>query len=88
LVEMFVRDMPTRIDQMQSYAEAGNWKEVQRIAHQLKGAAGSYGFNQVTPYAACVETLIRQQQPEDQVLEAVVSLVTVCRRMRSGAPGT
>lgn len=88
LVELFVRDIPQRIDKLLADLESANWPEVQRIAHQLKGAAGSYGFNQVTPYADCVESLVRRHEPEEQIRSAAASLVEICRRMRPGAPST
>jgi HPt (histidine-containing phosphotransfer) domain-containing protein len=87
LVALFVNEIPQRVDQLLSDLESGNRSGVQRTAHQLKGAAGSYGFSQVTPYAACVESLIRREEGEDQVRAAIAELVEVCRRMRSGAPG-
>jgi len=86
LVELFVREIPLRIDQLLADLESANWCGLQQTAHQLKGAAGSYGFHQVTPYADCVESLIRGDEPEEQVRTAVAALIAACRRMRSGAP--
>lgn len=86
LVTLFVSEIPQRVDQLLTDLESGNWSGVQRTAHQLKGAAGSYGFSQVTPYADCVESLIRRRESEEQVRTAITSLVEVCRRMRPGAP--
>jgi HPt (histidine-containing phosphotransfer) domain-containing protein len=86
LVELFVRGIPLRVEQLLAGLQANNWSDVYRIAHQLKGAAGSYGFSQVTSYADCVESLVRQHEPEEQIKAAVDSLVAICRRMRAGAP--
>ena len=86
LVELFVREIPLRIEELRAGVDTANWSDVRRVAHQLKGAAGSYGFDEVTPYADCVESLVRRQEPEEQIRGAVESLVAICRRMRPGAP--
>jgi len=51
LVEYFVQEIPAKIQLFLEYAEAGKWQEMSRLAHQLRGASGSFGFHQVTPYA-------------------------------------
>jgi histidine phosphotransfer protein HptB len=86
LVELFVSEIPERLEQMLADLEAANWAGLQHIAHQLKGAAGSYGFNEVTPFADLVETLASQRESEERILAAVTSLIAVCRQMRAGAP--
>ena len=58
-----------------------------RTAHQLKGAAGSYGFDAVTPYAARLEALLREAGQEEAVLAALDELLGVCRRVRCGTAG-
>ena len=58
--------------------------ELARLAHQLKGAAGSYGFDQITPFAARLEHCIRSGEPLTAVNAAVEDLVDACRRTRAG----
>lgn len=85
LVEMFVDEMPERIAKLCGQYEAGNWSELQRLAHQLKGAAGSYGFDTITPFAARLEGSIRDGRTEVQIREALDDLVDLCRRARARA---
>jgi len=54
LVEMFVDEMPERIALLGEALASGDRESLERTAHQMKGSAGSYGFDQLTPYAAAV----------------------------------
>ena len=87
IVEMFVDEMPDRIAAIQRLLDAQDWAALRRTAHQLKGAAGSYGFDAVSPQATAVEDANHNQQPEEQVRAAVAELLDLCRRVRAGAPG-
>jgi len=86
IVDMFVDEMPERIDSLLEQFDGGNLEGVQRVAHQLKGAAGSYGFHPLTPYAARVEDTVRQDDPEERIREAIDELVEMCQRVRAGLP--
>ena len=86
IVEMFVNEMPDRTANLIARREAKNWEELQRTAHQLKGAAGSYGFDQITPAAANLEASVRDAQPEEQIDAALKALLDLCNRVRAGAP--
>lgn len=87
LVEMFVDEMPGRVDALRWLCDEKNWTELERTAHQIKGAAGSYGFDQLTPYAARLESLLASgEQTEDRIREACDGLIELCRRVRAGAP--
>jgi len=77
--------MPDRIDHVQQLLQAADWDELGRFAHQMKGAAGSYGFNQLTPLAARVETAARGASPEATILETTTDLIDAFRRVRAGA---
>ncbi len=86
LVEMFVDEMPDRIATLSEQLDMSDWDNVRRTAHQLKGAAGSYGFDSITPSAAQLEDAVDQGQPEEQIRDAVDELVGLCRRIRAGTP--
>jgi histidine phosphotransfer protein HptB len=86
IVEMFVQEMPDRVSAMQARFDAQQWLELERAAHQLKGAAGSYGFNQLTPAAARLEAMLKQKRTEDEIRQALGELTSMCQRVRGGAP--
>ena len=84
IVEMFVEEMPDRISAILTQCEAGEWEMLRRTAHQIKGAAGSYGFESVSPVAGRLEDTIRAGEPEDRIRQAVASLVDLCQSCRAG----
>ncbi|MBN2580485.1 MAG: Hpt domain-containing protein [Pirellulales bacterium] len=86
IVAEFVAEMPDRISAMQRQLEDRNWQALRQSAHQLKGAAGSYGFERVSPAAAQLENALRDEKPEETVRCAVEELIDLCRRMRAGTP--
>lgn len=86
VVELFVQEMPDRVANLLKCVQASDWDSLRRAAHQLKGAAGSYGFMPITPAAARVEDAIRQSSPEAEILQAVDELVHLCHQARSGVP--
>ncbi len=82
IVGMFVEEMPARIDNLLARLQASDWEGLERAVHQLKGAAGSYGFDQLTPSAARAERAVRQHAPEVDIRANVEELVALCRRVR------
>ena len=86
IVQMFVEEMPDRIATLLDQLQASDWEGLRRTAHQLKGAAGSYGFDVLTDTAADLESHVRQGDPETQIHAAVEELVDMCRRLRDGTP--
>jgi signal transduction histidine kinase/DNA-binding response OmpR family regulator len=86
LVEAFVRAMPERIRTLETYASNRDWEQLKRTAHQLKGAAGSYGFDALTPYASRLEIAATDATQEQQVFLALNDLLGLCRQVQSGAP--
>jgi HPt (histidine-containing phosphotransfer) domain-containing protein len=88
LVELFVEEMPGRIGALLELAEHRDWEGLARIAHQLKGAAGSYGFHAVTPLARRLELAARAGSPQErEILDALNDTVSLCRRCRAAASG-
>ncbi len=86
IVALFVEEMPLRVRHLQAHFGCANWDELSRLAHQLKGAAGSYGFDQITPFAAKLEKTVRNGEPQAAIREALEDLVDACGRVRAGAP--
>ena len=86
LVEMFVDEMPDRISTLQELMAAGDWEELGRFAHQMKGACGSYGFDQLTPLAERLEKSARNGDAEDVVQRWLAELVDGFGRTRPGVP--
>ena len=90
LVEIFVESLPQRIQTLQQAFDQGDWETLRRTAHQLKGAAGSYGFDPLSPAAARLEQAVASASDPEQELEgirqALDELLDLCSRVRAGAP--
>jgi HPt (histidine-containing phosphotransfer) domain-containing protein len=53
------------------------------LAHQLKGAGGSYGFPAITEAAAAVENALADGLDEPTLRDRVETLASLCRRARA-----
>jgi histidine phosphotransfer protein HptB len=84
LVELFVEDLPDRAEMLLDRLQASDAEGLRHVAHQLTGAAGSYGFHDITAEAAVVEQTIVAGRSEEEVIAAVNSLIDLCRRARAG----
>lgn len=86
LVSMFVDEMPDRIALLEASFQQANRDELRRAAHQMKGAAGSYGFQPLTELAARLENAVQDGKTEQEIVESLTELLSVCRKIRAGSP--
>ncbi|MFZ5828553.1 MAG: Hpt domain-containing protein [Planctomycetota bacterium] len=86
IVNLFVEEMPERVASFEGFFAAGDLEGLRRAAHQLKGAAGSYGFDPISPRAGELEAAILSLAPEDEIRRCLDELVDICQRARAGAP--
>ncbi len=84
LVEMFVDELPSRVDALKEQANQQDWEAVRRGAHQLKGAGGSYGFSPISVVGQALEAKCDDNAPEDEILGALADLERLCSRVRCG----
>jgi CheY-like chemotaxis protein/HPt (histidine-containing phosphotransfer) domain-containing protein len=59
ILDRFVKGLPGQIEAMSLAAQAGRREELQRLAHRLKGAGGSYGYPELTEAARELEVAAR-----------------------------
>ncbi len=84
LVDMFVSDLPDRVELLLDCLQASNFEGIRRLAHQMSGAAGSYGFPEITAEAAALEDTVTKGAAEEEVAAGVNALIDLLRRARSG----
>ena len=82
IVDVFVRELPTRASSLTAAVEHDDVASVQRIAHQLKGAAGGYGFPSLTAAAADLEQAAIRNEPA-AIRARADDLVSLCSRARA-----
>lgn len=83
LVELFVSELPERVAVLRSGLESNALEQVQRVAHQLKGASGGYGFPMIGDCAARVEVAVKTGAALEQIRRCVDELAELCRRAAS-----
>ncbi|MGH7242113.1 MAG: Hpt domain-containing protein [Phycisphaerales bacterium] len=83
LVHEFVQELPRRVETLQGLLRGSHFDELRRVAHQLKGAAGGYGFPTISDSAGSVEKLLHNgvgQAQLNDLQNRVDELVNLCGR--------
>jgi DNA-binding response OmpR family regulator len=83
IIAEFVGQLPQRLAGMCQAAANNQWEVLQRAAHQLKGAGGSYGYACLTDAARELESHAKQQDAEAAML-ALNTLSHLCERIEAG----
>ncbi len=82
LVEMFVEEIPARIETLLQAFQAEDMELLHRTAHQLKGAFGSYGFDVATEPARRLEhSVLNEPANRDAISHQLDHLIGLCHRM-------
>jgi HPt (histidine-containing phosphotransfer) domain-containing protein len=84
LVDMYVEETPGRITALEQALASGDSDALRRAAHQMKGAAGSYGFDPLTVAAGALESTLRNNESPETVELTFHELIRLCRRIRAG----
>lgn len=87
LVAGFIESLPERLSTLQVAAREGELDSLCRLAHQLKGAAGGYGFPELSEAAEKLETSAKQSESADEAAEKIAELSVICDRIARGATG-
>lgn len=89
LVAMFVEELPEKIRALEKLSESRELDSLRRLAHQLRGACGGYGFPTVGAAAGKLEqSLVETQADTDPaanlpgIRSQVDELIGLCRRVR------
>lgn len=82
LVMYFVSELGERVQAISRALEAEDRTTVRRIAHQLKGAAGGYGFEIIGQAASQLEDATLADEADlSHVRELTEHLIGLCRRV-------
>ena len=83
LVQFFVDEIDERVTTIQTTAQTNDIAGLRTVAHQLKGAAGGYGFDPISQTAGELERLIDVTEPPEvtqAIQEQVNELIDLCQR--------
>ncbi len=79
IVREFASDLPNRVRRLEELLAQGDFEELERVAHQLKGAGGGYGFPQITEAAAVLELALRDGADTSRVKQGAALLSETLR---------
>ena len=85
LVQQFVEALPKRASQMQDHLAARDIEALARLAHQLKGSAGGYGFSTITDEAARLEQIAKTSKELEELEKRVREIADMCHRASAQA---
>ena len=85
LVELFVSELGEEVDALRRALLASDAQELARLAHQLKGSCGSYGFPELSRRAAELERAAKQGAGGAELESAFSAFEKACASVRSSA---
>ena len=86
LIEVFVDALPERMQNLQLAVVRHDIAEARRLAHQLKGAFGSYGFHPLTDVLQQLEVDLHDNSSRSQVQHSLDAVLEKVARIQKGAP--
>jgi PAS domain S-box-containing protein len=86
LVENFLSKLDDRVLAIRTVVEAHDAQQLRMLAHQLKGAAGGYGFPAISEAAKSIEQTTIEDA--EALKEAIEHLTQLCQQARNVAPNS
>lgn len=80
LLAQYASEMPERIRLLEQAISTRDYSWLRRMAHQLKASAGLYGFPELAAKAAELESLVRHETCDTDVLSLANAVVELCRQ--------
>lgn len=81
ITAQFVETLPRRLAALHQAQQATDWPEVVRQAHQMSGAAGCYGFPEISHLAAIIESQAKSSGSTMELAKSMQSFQTLCERL-------
>ena len=85
LVELYVEELPDKVADLERTLEECDLDELARLAHQIKGSSGGYGFGLIAARAAVVEQSATDGAEPEMLQAQVRELIMLCLRARAKA---
>ena len=80
LVEEFVDNLRDRTRSLEVAYAANDVEELVRLAHQLKGSSGGYGFDAIGEAAGALEQSARAASSVTDIAQELEGFIAMCRR--------
>ncbi|MDB5297484.1 MAG: luxQ 3 [Phycisphaerales bacterium] len=79
LLPEYLRELEPKVEAILAAVGQADWPLAARLAHQLKGSAGGYGFATITAAAGRLEQAARGTAPDTECPVAAGELAALCR---------
>ena len=76
LIDMFVQGLPDYLSRLQKAEADQDLPTLQDLAHQLKGSAASFGFQQITDQAKALEAKLKSNNMHQEALAALETTIS------------
>ena len=83
IVSRFVSDMPNYCQDLHRCHEMNDWNGLARVAHQLKGLGGGYGYPRITDLAIAIEDAANAYN-ERETSRLVDEMCNYSKRIQAG----
>jgi signal transduction histidine kinase/CheY-like chemotaxis protein len=83
IIRDYVRELPQRSSAIMRASQASDTETLRRLAHQLRGSAGGYGFPRITEAAMVLEEGIKDGVSGVALNRRVEALAALCRNART-----
>ena len=84
LIDAFRRDLSPRAEQIDKAFQDHNRTLLLELAHQLKGTAGIYGFDNISRTAGAICDRLRADDEMEELKASVCELAALCRQIVEG----
>lgn len=85
LVQAYLSELPSRAENIENAVRGQDHHALAELAHQLKGAAGVYGFARISEAAREVHQLAEEEEDWGRLQTVVAELVELCRQAAANA---
>ena len=86
LVGMYIDELPNRIEQIERAIDAIDLETLATLSHQMKGAAGGYGFPTIGEAARLLELSAKAGDRAELLSQHADVLIDLCRRACAAVP--
>ncbi|HWE05051.1 MAG TPA: response regulator [Tepidisphaeraceae bacterium] len=81
IIDEFVEGLSAEITKIQDLLRRDDLPSLKRVAHQLRGTGGGYGFDTITELAGGIEDAIKAADNRESIVKHINSLIDVIRRV-------
>lgn len=72
MIGIFLQRLPATINNIRNAFDKSDWQQLSVSSHQLKGAAGGYGYPDLTRVCSKLEGAVTAAVPEAEKVGAIV----------------